>query len=343
MKENEIQKKDTMSITKREDLIASIPKDEFKSWFYLLSGKPDSTVKFFPEPIIIGANDIEELNNAVQDKLRTHHIEGCITSVTINYSNNTVKEFSTWAEFEVHNWKRPETTENVFVKWDFMVDMPNFEIPQRHTMTLRIANEIKPAHVLNAMFGGGQTLNNWENLENEMSPVYCRVDFINQSLGQELVNIVNEWYQGQRKIKHIGRFMQVVTKQKRIFAQSIHYSIPLLTGALACALMFYRCEIGNCTDPLTVSASKWLFIWLFISFFSVILTEQIGKKISSSVFNNLSGYGESHYFKFTNGDKNRQDAKAEKNKKQLIRIWGKIILTVVLDIVLAFATAKLIK
>ncbi|QHI69915.1 hypothetical protein [Tichowtungia aerotolerans] len=343
MKENEIQKSDGMSIAKREDLVASIPKDEFKSWFYLLSGKPDSTVKFFSNPIIVGPSDIEDLNNAVQDKLRTHHVEGCITSITINYRNNTVKEFSTWAEFQTHNWKRPEVTETIFVKWDFMVDMPNFEVPQRHTMTLRIANEIKPAHVLNALFGGGQTLNNWENLENEMSPVYCRVDFINQSLGQELVNLVNDWYKGKRKVKHIGRFMQVVSKQRRIFSQSIHYSIPLLTGALACALMFYRCEIGNCTDPLTVSASKWLFLWLLISIFVISIAGKIGEKVSSSVFKSLSGYGEGHYFNFTNGDKNQQEEKAGENKKKLIRLWSKIILTALFDIALAIFTTKLIK
>jgi len=343
MNDNEVQKREGMSIAKQEDLVASISKDEFKSWFYLLSGKPDSTVKFFSDPIIVAPSDIEDLNNIVQDKLGTHHVEGCVTAVTINYSNNTVKEFSTWAEFQTHKWKRPETTETIFVKWDFMVDMPSFEIPQRHTMTLRIANEIKPDHLLNAMFGGGQALNNWENLENDMSPVYCRVDFINQSLGQELINLANEWYQGKRKIKHIGRFMQSVTKRRRIFSQSIHYSIPFLTGTLTCALMFYRCEIGNCTDPLTVSASKWLFLWLFISFFSVIIAERIGQKVASSVFKNLSGYGNCHYFNFTNGDKNKQDEKQSENKKKLIRLWSKIILTVLFDTVLAIITTKLIK
>jgi hypothetical protein len=342
MKDNEIQNGDNISISKRNDLVAAIPKDEFKSWFYLLSGKPDSTVKFYQEPIIVSPEDIEDLNNAVQDKLRTHHIEGCVTSISISYQNNSVKEFSTWAEFEHHNWKRPEITDSIHVKWDFMVEMPGFAVPQRHTLMLRIASEIKPTHILQAIFGGGQ-LNNIENIEQEMSPVYCRVDFINQSLGQELINIVSDWYDGKKKNKRVGRFMSAVIKKKRLFASTAHYSIPLLSGVLACALLFYRCHLGDQNNPLTVGASKWLFLWLLITSFSIILLERIGQKVASSIYKSLSGYDSCHYFNFTNGDDVRQSEMTEKTQKKAQKLWAQIILTIAYDIGLAFIISKLIK
>src|SRR5688572_16467377 len=106
------------------EIVARLPKESLKALFYLFAGKPDSVVKVFNKPVLIAPDDLAELNGRVQEKLQQHHIEAVIPSVSVRYDKNVIKEFGTWAEFESHRWTGPEVTEELAIRWDFMVKLP---------------------------------------------------------------------------------------------------------------------------------------------------------------------------------------------------------------------------
>ncbi|MDD5766355.1 MAG: hypothetical protein PHW79_08955 [Candidatus Marinimicrobia bacterium] len=341
MKVNEvIQPTNPHEVQKSKDIVAYFPKEEFKAWFYLLSGKPDSTVKFFNGDISISPEDIIELNNDVQLKLQTHNIDSCITTVSIAYSDNTVKEFGTWGEFQTHHWNRPESTESILVKWDFLVSIKGYEIPQRHMLTIRISSDVQPFHLLHAMFLS--KAGSFEEIEKEVSPVYCRVDFINQSLGQELVKIVSDWHAGRKKSRELSIFLQKIKVKRLILARFIHYSLPFLTGCLALSLLFYCCLNIHSTQVATVSNLKWFFSWLFSAGFITLFIANVGKRVGATVFRAIDDYGNFRRFIFTNGDKNKQDELDKRDKKLLSKFLWRTIVVILYDILIALLTAKII-
>jgi len=81
-------------LSKRLDL------DQFKSLYYLLNAKPDSQLRLLKESKVIGFDCIAELNEKVQQKLRTETLETTITTVTVVFKNKRVITFNNWLEFQ---------------------------------------------------------------------------------------------------------------------------------------------------------------------------------------------------------------------------------------------------
>ena len=128
-----------------DEVIASIPREALKAMFYMFAGKPDSIVKIFDRRIVIKIEDIEELNLRIKEKLENHRIEGVLTSVDIGYENNKIDQLSSWDEFASKNWNIADVTDHILVKWDFLIKLPQYPIPQRHTLVVRLSSGIDPS------------------------------------------------------------------------------------------------------------------------------------------------------------------------------------------------------
>lgn len=329
------------SLVKRNELIAALDKDEFKSLFYLLAGKPDSTIKFFDDPVVVAPNDIVQLHQDMVDKLSTHHIQAVIASVSVTFTDNTVKEFGTWAEFESHKWTRAEVTDSVMAKWDFLVKMQQYEIAQRHTVTLRISSRVKQSHILQAV--ASKYGDKIEEIDIEASPVYCRVDFINQVLGQELIQLVADWYNARPKAKEEPPVWTHMKRKKFQYAQAIHYSIPAFTALLLVAGLFLFCAQHDLSQPASLATLRCLFAWLFVGSLSVFFIADVSGRIASTAYGALRDFGKKHAFLFTNGDQNEKQRIEQRNRTLIRRYLKRAIGAFLYDVAVAIVTAKLIR
>ena len=170
--------------------LSSLPKESLKSLLYLMTGKPDSNIKLFHRPIFIDQNDISELNDAVQQKLAQHQTPVSQVTIDICYSKNKFTTYGRWQEFIDTKWNIPNTTESLSIKWDFFVLWPTYAVPQRHTLSIKIASKLKPLQILQAVFS--KDPDEMDDFE-ITAPVMCRVDFIDHLMSEELINIVEKW------------------------------------------------------------------------------------------------------------------------------------------------------
>jgi hypothetical protein len=203
-----------------------VPREALKSLFYLVAGKPDSLYKLFNGPLLVNYIDLNELNEMVCEKLEHFEMMGSISAVTVNHNNGIIKEFSTWNDFESANWAGPEVTEGVSLRWDFLAKLPGYNLPQRHTATVRIASDPTPLHMLQTIFS--QDPEDIDKLDTLFSPVVCRVDFINGLLAQEFINIVDRWHKGRRKPASSSLIYFKLLKYRRIIGDVIKNSLPSL-------------------------------------------------------------------------------------------------------------------
>ncbi len=78
--------------------------DDLKAWLYLHNAKPDTEIHFLKGGKIIDIADIRRIEEQVGFKLANHKTTKQTTSISFTLSNNRLKEFSTWAEFERERW-----------------------------------------------------------------------------------------------------------------------------------------------------------------------------------------------------------------------------------------------
>lgn len=316
-----------------------LTKEQLKSFFYLAAGKLDSNIKIFKKQIIITGDDLTELNTLIQEKLKNHNTTASVTSINVSFDKNKMTQFGVWKEFIDSNWKIPEIIENITMVWDFLVILPHYTQPQRHTLTVKITADTNFATILPALLSGNIT--EIDTVELKHSPVVCQVDFINHLLSDELINIVERWVEGRKIAQAETKTKKWIQKNKRFFADLINYSIPIfITLASLSILHSYGKKIN---DILTVNIMLNFMYWLLLSIVGVLGSAKMSNRLAHYIFRAISEYGDFLIFNITNGDKNKQYEIDNKNKKEFRKFLFGTIGGLTINIIAALISYIILK
>lgn len=324
---------DLLTVTTEETSIKN-----FKAIFYQLTAKPDSTTKVFAKDVTIGIDDIYYLNDNVAEKLRTHYKDaGFIITISVKFTNKKMINLC-WEEFESRKWYENETISNITIVWTFNAILPQYEVPQRHTLTVKMSNGMKPEEMLNIIFNGG--IEEIEEIDSSIFPIIARVDFIDRILGDELLDIVSKWIKGLKDSPiEKSRIIMFLKKHKGKVATIINYvtyifilicSILLING---CIFSLEIKNVGEITSKQLISIINVFFCCAGIWFFS----KNILNAISQKVYDLLREYGQGQLFNITNGDKNTIEKlkRLERHRKVniVISIGGTAVLNIICSII----------
>lgn len=310
------------------ELVAKLPKDHLRSLFYLFSGKPDSRIKVFSEPIHIDRGDIVELNDCITRKLKVHRIDAQITSVRVGYIGADLNEFGTWAEFTSHHWQEPECIEEIVIKWDFMVKLDSYKIPQRHTLMVRISTDVKPGKVIQMIASGNS--DEFDQMDYLAAPAFCRVDFINAQISKELINEVSDWYKGRKSPHLIPDNYYWFKKRKQGIAELVHHSIPL-SGTIFFIALIYWLNANKYGGHIPVHI---LGVTMMFGLYAIAPFSRMGHLLASRVFESLKKLeGSKVVFEFTSGDKKRIAELVQENRKKGKKFIKESAIAIMLNIV----------
>jgi hypothetical protein len=325
-----------------EGVVAKLPKESLKSLLYMVAGKPDSSIKLFRDPILVTPNDIIELNELIQEKLNNHSVEATITTVNITYVDDEIEQYGVWAEFVEHRWSTHKVTESLTVKWDFLVTLPSYGLPQRHTVVLKIASELTPLHFMQAMFSNDP--DEVEKLEVDVAPVVCRIDFINHILSDELMRIVEGWHKSRIKPLQSTPY-KYLDDNKSSIARIVHYSIPFFATLIVAGILHKYMLINyQGTAQITIGIMKEFMFWLLGSYLIIVFSNQtLGHWLGSRIYTAIDKYGEHAIFDFTNGDKNKQREVEQNNRNSIKQFVSSLIGTIAIDIISSVAVYFLFK
>lgn len=298
-----------------QHITAKIPKDGLRSLFHLMVGKPDSTQKNFDRDVLVEAESIKDLHDRFTDKLKNHQIEGLVATVDISYEDNTSIQFGSWAEFLSHRWTGPEETREIILKWDFIVKIPGYDFPQRHTVMVRITGEMKPLHVLRRVFS--RDIDDMDSIELAYIPIFCRIDFINHILSKELLAIAEEWNKALPQPESILSPFKKITKYDAKIAALFEYMLPFLSFSVVFAYLYSITNNLQSEAPLNTGVFVHLMYWTIVSFSLLFASINISKWLARKSLKYLNTYGRYNVFNLTNGDKTRQVELNRKNKKIL--------------------------
>lgn len=308
----------TSEIVPQQSTEAIIPIDEFKSFFYHLNAKPDTEIRLLKGRKILELADIRSINERVAAKLRNHEITAEIPSINFVLSHRKIKEYSTWAEFERENWDTVnEKIQTVSINWDILIKLPHYQLPQRHSMKLRIGADIPPKDIFQLIL----TSDDISQIIEAETPSVCKVDFINNIIAVELLNIVSDWHEGLKICPETNQIQKFLKKKGKLLSEIVRYTLPVALLAIACLYSNYFLPVLGINNELSIDSLQKNIVFLVTVF---MLGSFLGRKTERYIDKNIDKFEEHPRFSITRGDKKAIEEHDKSNNKLTNQIVSRI-------------------
>ncbi|MEP0754569.1 hypothetical protein NDA03_20340 [Trichocoleus sp. Lan] len=294
-----------------------VPLDEFKSLFYQLNAKPDTEIRLLRGNKNLELADIISINERISDKLRNHDLIAEIASINFILSNRKIKDYSTWAEFERENWDTVnEKVRTVTIKWDVAIKLPQYKFPQRHSLKVRIGSEIPPKDIFQLIL----TSDDITELMEARTQSICKVDFVNDILAAELMNIVVNWYEGLRDLPKSNFINSFLSNQGKLLSEIIRYASPIVLLLIFYQYYDYCIPLLRIQEQVSLkSLGALLILLLFISTTGSFL----GVKFERFIDKRIDKFEKHPTFSITRGDRKAAEEFEITNKKLTNQILGR--------------------
>lgn len=320
--------------------------DKFRDFVFKMNAKPDSETKIFSKAIRVTLEDIEILRTRIIEKLRMHcpNEDACITRITINFSNHTSFDYDTWAKFKQENFERSDYVESITIKWDFQVSMPMYELPQHHSLVVKISSGLTFPEFMSLMVSGKiEDVNDISIMDNV---VVARVEFINTLLGDELLNVVSNWVSNCELSNYdSNKLLLFARKYRKYFSLFIEYlsrTVSILITFSVLALYLYNIEFNLVRDNVNVLLAQ-LFLMCGVAFSVLYILQKLSHKCAGFIYDKLSQYGQGYIFEITSGDKKRKRTTAKNDKRTAVKVIFNFLAAVIFNVFCSIVCNVIIK
>ncbi|AZA53724.1 hypothetical protein [Chryseobacterium sp. G0201] len=302
--------------------------ETFKSIYYWANAKPDTQLKLFRGRKTISLSDIHDLNTRIGNKLKNYNIETFLVTLNFVLTEGNIREYSSWDEFNRENWQFVnQRIQTISITWDLTFSIPNYHLPQRHTLKVRIGSAIPPKDLFHFMFNTDET----SDLLTLRAEGMVKVDFINQVLGNELINIATEWNEGLTTVERKNNFQSFLQNNERYINKSIIYFFPLLIlflGFIYQNLIIKELDLSK--DLNLITLERTLLIGATITSIGLVLSRFIANQFSRRIdkFKMPSG------ILITKGDKIYDEELKIENKTIIKDILGRVLISLTVAIVI---------
>lgn len=312
--------------------LPSLDKVELRALLQLLNKKVDSTTQLFPKDIIVRAEDIYDLNYRMKEKLSTSNIFIASTVVSIKYNNQKTMQFTTWDQFQSYSWEETSSIRNITLIWEFYVDVDGYQVPQKHTVVVRISSGMKMEEMLQLIMTG--KIEEIDSLEQSFIPIVCRVDFVNTLLADEIINLVDKWNKGLNVPVVSKNILYRLKKYKSYIISVVDMVLKVIIWAMIILLIIKGFEIINIQEITKLNMLQLRNMILggvgLVGLHQ--LLEWVAKILINTIQESFVSYGKTFTFDITKGDKKQQQKIKERDKKSVKNLIWNILLSFILGV-----------
>ena len=296
----------------------------------LLHGKADSNCKIYKKPILVDKDGLQTLHQEILDKLQLHQVGDVVTSIDVSFSNRHFLSFKSWADFSAYNFGTENSKiQSVVMQWDFFIKLDHYQMPQRHTLNVRIASTPKPSDIFKVLLSGG--FDEEHDIDIQGSTMIARVDFINSTLAEELLNVVSKWNElCDVAYTTRSKFRKFLYVSKTFFANLTEFfAMVSLVALLGIAV-----KLTNLVDVFSTVNANLIFAILALIPISN-LFKDIGRFFGKKIYDKLDDVMEIHVFSISKGDKKAIDKikRSSEYKKEVVIFVLNIVASVILSVI----------
>lgn len=158
-----------------------------------------------------------------------------------------------------------------------------------------------------------------------------KVDFINQVLGNELINIVNEWNEGLRTIERKNNFQEFLQRNAGYISKAILYFFPLLIlflGFIYQNLIIKELDLSK--DLNLITLERTLLIGATITSIGLVLSRLFANQFNRKIDKIKVPSG----ILITKGDETYDDELKKENKNIIKDIVGRVLISLTVAIII---------
>ncbi len=316
---------------------------EYQAFYYMFNAKPDTATRVFPDHVKLNLDDIIELNNLVVEKIGLHSIDVVICSIAISFENRKSVAFENWETFQNYKWNEPSCVKNIILSWDFAVNLKQYENPHRHKLKVKLSAGLSPEEILNLVLTG--KIENMEELDMDEFPIVAQMDYIDNQLCNEFLNLVGSWVDNLSKATdNSSKIMLVLKKHRALVAKYFNYMLTVILLVLGFVFInYYMFEYKNIVlSEIEFGQILKLCNCFGILLFSILLVYAFSVNIAKSVFKKLCDYNRFYIFDITRKDNERQKEVLKENRKIRNNIFVKGTFSLISNIVFAIITTLIL-
>lgn len=317
---------------------------EYQAFYYMFNAKPDTATRVFPDRVRVTLDDIKGLNELITEKMGLHDIDTSFCSVLISFENRKNVSFETWSTFQNYKWNESSCVKNIVLSWDFAVKLKQYENPHRHKLKVKLSAGLTPEEVLNLVLTG--KIENMQELDMDEFPIIAQMDYIDNQLCNEFLNLVGEWVDNLSKATDkSSKLMLVFKKHRALVAKYFNYVLSMILLFLGFVYINYSMSEYN---SIVLSKIEFGEILTLCNYFGILIliilvVYLFSVNIAKDVFRRLCDYNKFYIFDITKRDNERQQKILEENRKIKNNIFVKIILSLISNIFFGIITAIILK
>lgn len=291
----------------------------------------NSHIELFPDSIQLELKDIGKLTEQIGSKLAQLRVDANSHSMkaVISFNKGRSYQLVGWNQIRNFNWDIPERTNAVILTWEFFYNRDEGSDPELHVISVKVTESLNPMQVLRAALSRDRE--DMDSLEIRMAPVVCEIDYHDNLLSRELVQIVSTWHKSLRRpapLLGIGKFIQ--KKQERI-STSIQYSLELLVP-IAYIAGIYLWMHNQFESELTTQYLSVCTFFILLFFFVTRISDRIARWLSTVTSRSIDRMGRLPIFELTNGDNNLQTEAYAKVTTSTYKFWATITVSFLINI-----------
>lgn len=307
---------------------------EFQSLYYMLNARPDTITKLFYDKVILKMSDIFDLEQKIRQKLALHEKEGQFgkTYVTVTTNKHNVYNFDDLELFHANDWKSSESIESIVLIWDFYIVISGYENPQRHKLTVKLSSGLKPEEIISLIFSG--KLEDVQSIDVQQATIVAQMDFINNLLGQEFLNIVADWVNALQKNSERNKIILWLKRFRKYVAYYVNYFFFFLTFLVLLIgfnVMVNQFEVTTVSE-FTIKQFNICVNYIVISAIFCYIILHIGHNVANKIFRRLVEYGEDFIFNITKEDQNRYKRTQQREMKSVIVVIAHLFFSIILNV-----------
>jgi hypothetical protein len=305
---------------------------DFQAFYYKFNAKPDRETKFYKENKIVCTEEILDLNKSIQEKLALNSCFTTKTGIIISLDNNRTLDFDNWTLFENYKWNTSSVIRSIIISWDFTIKIEGYEVPQRHTVKLRIGTKLKPKDFMELVWNHDDETELHEALAHSI----CTIDYINPVISSEIFLIIENWHKALPNNFYSNKLHKFLKRHINKIQQLFVYLV-LLTG---CLLAFGASKVYLkliWTNKFDQQFYYRIFGGLLLSFLFIHLLYYISNSWSEFSIRKLDRLKPSNLFKITKGDNNQNENAKIQNGGVVNKILLKLCITIIITVVSYFS------
>ncbi|EHL17371.1 hypothetical protein HMPREF9630_00538 [Peptoanaerobacter stomatis] len=294
---------------------------------------PDNTQKIFYNNILLKINDVYDIIERVNRKFSLHNNTEFSITIGVKFDDREYIEFSGYESFKHHDWNENKSILNMTITWDALLKIPNYEIPQRHRLILKMSNSMRPEEILKIIFSG--EIDDMEELDKKFFPIVVRAEYISQRIGQELISIVEEWVKNNEQPTINPKYINYLKQKKYIISKAIEL-ISTLLAFLALATIFLNfIDSVDFNNLGQISKENLKLLSLYnITIIAVLgFISRISYHFATKIYDLLRDYGFGYMFNITKGDKKLIDRLKKQEQHSNVRLVVNFLFALIFNVI----------